>query len=381
MEPERVTQNPHANEQLLYFTSSSLWSDDSTLVFISDRDGNPNLYSRNLVTGEELKLSDNSDGYLKSYVYFDGNPYKGFGKASVTLHSPSGTVYYLQGRNIMKVNKNGDRKVLTQYPEHQMTAFCHVSEDGTRLCVPTTDEYALDGPKKLNGRPKYKIDKRVVKKGLYSYLHVYDTNTGEELVNEPVHKAWITHVQFNSNNHTKILYNHEWAHKDVGIRRMWLFDGKKHIQLRTKAKGRSGKDGCVHEMWERDGSAIIYHGKYYKGPAYIGRVNADGSDLKEVSFPTGWNRYGHFTVGAPGMMVTDGYYEEPGDKGRRTGAWISRIDVDWNAGTAKWTPLCRNLSSWNSQDEHPHPIFDHNLNYAYFTSDFEGNRAVYRVKI
>lgn len=36
---ERVTGNPDANEQLLYFTSSSLLADDTRLVYISDRTG------------------------------------------------------------------------------------------------------------------------------------------------------------------------------------------------------------------------------------------------------------------------------------------------------------------------------------------------------
>jgi Tol biopolymer transport system component len=35
--PTRLTEG-QANDQLLYFTSSSLTSDDQTLVFISDRD-------------------------------------------------------------------------------------------------------------------------------------------------------------------------------------------------------------------------------------------------------------------------------------------------------------------------------------------------------
>ena len=381
MKPKQVTQNPNANEQLLYFTSSSLWGDDSTLVFISDRDGHPNVYARNLENGTETKLSNNTEGYLKSYVYFDGTPYVGLGKASISLHSKSGTMYYLQGREIRKVDPKGNNTLLAEYPAGQMTAFTHVSRDGKRLCVPTTDERALDGDKKLSGNPHYKIDKRVVKEGLSSYLRVYDTTTGEELVCEPVKKAWITHVQFSPKDHNNILYNHEWPYKNGGIRRMWLFDGKKHLRLRPKAKGRSGKDGCVHEMWERDGSAIIYHGTYHKGAAYIGRVNADGSDLVEIALPKGWKRYGHFTVGSTGMLVSDGYYKEIGDKEHNSGGWISRIDADWEKKTAKWTPLCKSGSSWKSQDEHPHPIFDHGLKYAYFTSDFEGKRAVYRVNI
>jgi oligogalacturonide lyase len=382
MEPERVTQDKSSNEQLLYFTTSSLWSDDSHIVFISDRDGDPNIFQKNLIDGSEKQLTCNKEGMLKSYVYFEGNPYQGLGKASISLHSPTGTVYYIQGQEIRKVTPEGKDTLIVKYPDDQMTAFTHISNDGSRICVPTTDERALDGKKKLPGRPKYNIDKRVQDENLNSYLRVYDTTSGEELVCEQVPRCWITHVQFSPINNDLILYNHEWPWKDGGIRRMWMYDGKNHLQLRPAENGRIGKDGAVHEMWERDGSAIIYHGHFYKGPHFIGRVQADGTNLIEIPLPKNYKKYGHYTVGNPGMLVTDGYYEKSFRKSfGRVGKWISQVEVDWKQKTAKWTPLGKNKSNWDCQDAHPHPIFDHKLNYAYFTSNFEGKRAVYRIEI
>ena len=377
---ERVTQHRSANEQLLYFTSSSLTWDDSHIVFISDRTGHPNLFVLDLASGFERQLTRNAEGFLKSYVYFDGTPYRGFGKASISLHAQSGTIYYIHGRDIRKVSPKGDEVTLSQYPDGQMTAFTHVSNDGRLLCVPTTDARALDGTRQLSGKPDYDIDKRVQGERLSSYLRVFDTETGREVVCERVDKSWITHVQFSPINNNLILYNHEWP-SDCGIRRMWLFDGKKHIRLRTKDGGRSRKDWTCHEMWERDGTAIVYHGRYAKKRAYIGRVKPDGSDIREITLPSGFTRYGHFTVGAPNVLVSDGYYEEEGDKDTSQGNWISRVDVDWDNGKAAWSPLCRSGSSWTSQDEHPHPIFDQAMHYAYFTSDADGKRAVYRIGV
>ena len=61
----RVTDG-RANDQLLYFTSSSLTADDRTLVFISDRDGpaeaRVNLYALDCDTGEARRLTDNGEG-------------------------------------------------------------------------------------------------------------------------------------------------------------------------------------------------------------------------------------------------------------------------------------------------------------------------------
>ncbi len=379
MKPERVTGNHAANEQLLYFTSSSLLADDTRLVYISDSTGHPNLFMRDLVSCRDTQLTNNAEGFLKSYVYFDGTPYRGFGKASVSLHPESGSIYYIQGREIRKIDAGGNERTLAQYPDGQMTAFSHVSGDGKFLCVPTTDARALDGDKQLNGRLGHDIDERVRIEGLSSFLRVFDTDTGEEILCERVQNCWITHVQFSPTNRNLILYNHEWP-SDCGIRRMWLFDGTRHIRLRTEDEVRSRQDWTCHEMWESDGSAIIYHGAYPSGLAYIGRVNPDGTGAREIALPSNYKRYGHFTVGAPDMLVSDGYYEEKDDKKSDGGDWISRVDVNWANGIARWFPLCRSSSSWKSQDEHPHPIFDHANRYVYFTSDLDGKRAVYRIE-
>jgi hypothetical protein len=157
----RITQHPSANEQLLYFTSNSLTGDDRNIVFISDRTGHPNLYSLDLVNGEEVALTGNREGFLKSYVYFDGQPYRGFGKASVTLDSERGLVYYIQGRDICVADLKGKVRVLAQYPYGQVTAFTHVSADGRRLCVPTTDERALGDDLIKAGNLTRTIDQRV----------------------------------------------------------------------------------------------------------------------------------------------------------------------------------------------------------------------------
>lgn len=317
-DPAGLTSS-QANDQLLYFTSTSLLADDQRLVFLSDRTGQPNIFLRDLKTGQEKQLTFNTEGFLKSYVYFDGAPYRGLGRASVSLDATRGVVYFLQGRKICAVDTNGTQRVLAEYPEGQMTAFTHVSADGARLCVPTTDARALEGDRQLKGKPDYNIDQRVQEENLSSYLRVYDTATGKEIRCERVPKAWITHVQFSPIDHDLILYNHEWC-GDPGIRRMWLWDGHRHLRLRPEGDGRSRKDWTCHEMWERDGSAIIYHGGFAGGQSYIGRVKPDGSGLVEIGLPKAWNRYGHFTIGRPGWLVTDGCYVTPGESARSGGA-------------------------------------------------------------
>ena len=60
------------NTQLLYFTCSSLGQGDERIYMISDQGGHPNVIVRDMFTGQEKTLTQNHNGILKSYVYFDG---------------------------------------------------------------------------------------------------------------------------------------------------------------------------------------------------------------------------------------------------------------------------------------------------------------------
>lgn len=377
--PVCLTDKLPGNNQLLYFTSSSLLADDKRIVYISDRTGHPNLFLLDIATGEGGQLTANQQGYLHSYVYFDGRQREGLGKASISLDPQREVVYFLQGHNLCAADMKGQIRKIVEIPADQVTAFTHVSADGKRICVPTTDARALEGPIK-GSKPVHNIDKRVQDENLKSTLRVYDTQTGKTLLEEVVPKSWITHVQFSPTDPDMILYNHEWS-ADCGIRRMWLWDGKKHIRLRNADSGRSKDDWTCHEMWARDGKTIIYHGGYAKGPCYIGRAELEGLKLTEIPFPANYRKYGHFTVSNTGLLVSDGYYQAETDAGKGSGEWISLQKPDWTAGKLQWIPLCRHGSKWNGQDSHPHPIYNHRADAVYFTANPRGTRGVYRVDV
>ncbi|WGF87538.1 oligogalacturonate lyase family protein [Marinivivus vitaminiproducens] len=380
-----VVTLPGHDCQLLYFTSSSLTADDRVLVFLAEADGCPNLHAVSLEDGVGRRLTDNHDGVLRSYVYFAGRPYAGLGKASISLDSARGIVYYLHGREIRRVDLAGRVDVLAEYPEGHVTGYTHVSADGRLLCVPTIEARALDfDGLGTPGFPRNAIDARVQAENLTSFLRIYDTRTGDEVACEPVPRGWVTHVQFSPSDPRLILYNHEWP-SDCGIRRIWLWDGATHRPLRSEGSGRSRMDWTCHEMWERDGSAIVYHGILADGTAYLGRRGLNATEPVEIALPRAWTRYGHFTVGAePGVLVSDGYFRADDHDLAPACPWISRIDADWQRERLDWRPLCRADSSWDSQDSHPHPVFDHAGDagdagaHVYFTSDRDGRRAIYR---
>jgi len=395
---QTVSLQKNGNTQMLYFTCSSLSADDRRIWLISDRTGSPNVWVRELATGEERMLSRNGVGTLQSYVYFNGTRNTGFGKASVCLDPVRETAYYIQDNNICAAGLDGNIRVLHQVPENQMTAFTHVSADGRALCVPTTDARILDYDPDTEGygldqRPVYDIDARVQEENLNSWLHVYDTETGEETLCERVPRCWITHVQFHPLDSRIILYNNEWPSFSCGIRRINLFDGRTHRQLRTVGDGRSAQDWVCHEMWSDDGKHVIYHGAYANGPAFVGRVDVERMGYSEIALPGEYDAYGHFTVSHDGELVCDGYFKQPGDRPPqrenstdhgadphvKNAEYISLVHPDWDARTLRWIPLCKHGTDWLGQDAHPHAIFNHRADTVYFSSRTGAYVSVYSV--
>ena len=396
--------------QLLYFTCSSLSSDDRRLYLISDRDGNPNVYVKDLASGEERQLTDNQNGILKSYVYFDGNPGKGLGKASVCLDSTRDIIYYIQDNQICKVGLDGVIHILNHVPDGRMTAFTHVSSDGRKLCVPMTDGRILDYNPDTEGygldkRPVYNLDVRVQEERLSSYLCVFDTETGNLLYEKPVPLCWITHVQFNPIDSDIIMYNHEWPSFDCGIRRIWLYDYSKDEIRRVRNEGtdtlgnpgsfpRKAADWVCHEMWSDDGKVIVYHGGYADGPAMVGKYELESNRYWEIALPEDYKAYGHFTMDHQQNLCCDGYFKFPEDirvvrenstdngpdPHKKDGEYISRVIPHWEEGRLEWLPLCKHQSDWLGQDAHPHPIYNHGGGEIYFNSRSGKYVKVYAVK-
>ena len=409
MEQQRALVNGHMlvsgcadtagyNTQLLYFTCSSLSRDDRYIFLLTDRTGSPNIAVQDMFTGQERILTQNTAGTLKSYVYFDGTFNRGLGKASVCLDSDRSLVYFIQDDAICKVDLEGNIQVLNHVPDGRMTAFTHVSADGTRLCVPMTDGRCLDFDPETEGtgldrRPAYDIDGRVQAENLSSYLCVYDTATGALLYEKEAPRCWITHVQFNPQNPEQIMYNHEWPSFSCGVRRIWLYDHRKDTLTPVRREGtdtlgdprgypRRADDWVCHEMWSDDGGSIIYHGGYAQGPAMVGKYELSSGRCWEIALPDDYDAYGHFTMDHAGNLVCDGYFKYPWevkkvrenstdngpDPHKKDAEYICKVIPDWEGGSLTWLPLCRHESDWLGQDAHPHPIYSHAGDRVFFNS-------------
>ena len=389
----RLTEGK-GNDQLLYFHSASFLKDDSGIVFIRTIGRSPNIFFRELVTGFERQLTWYGDGYLKSYIDFDGELEKGFGRTSVTFDSINNLVYFIYGQKICSVDLEGNIRKIAELPQGQVTAYTAVSQDGQRLCVPTTDAGALHEVKTCSSH-LFQIDHKIREQNLNSYLRIYDIKTGRQIDCQKIPQAWVTHVSFCPQDENTILYNHEWASVDMGVRRMWIWDGKRHRRLREENELRNRNDFVCHEVWERNGEFIIYHGRYVNGVCFLGRVDSQGENTVEIEFPSLYQREGHFCPGKDGFLVTDGLYENKhfserirqkiqktlGKSEAFCGKYITFIKVDWNNRKIEWFPLCRHGSDWSTQDSHPHPLFNTPGSEVYFNSNRHGKNSIYRISV
>lgn len=398
------------NDQLLYFTSTSLSNDGRWVILISDRGGDYNVWALEKRTGVMRRLSDNREGYVRSYVYFDGRrDGKGFGRASVSFDPARKRVFWIQGHRIMRADvEAGHSRVVAELDPNDVTAFTHVSACGKFICVPTIDRRAFDVTWNPNpGDPwgRNRVSDAADALGIHSHVRVFRTDTGEPVMawEEP---GWVTHVQFRPTDPTQILYNHEWAHPFAATRRMWLWNGYQSHRLRPADDLVDPRGMAVHEVWCADGRSLIYHGTYFVPPTgptntqkergiehgtpYVGRCYPDGDFRLEIPLRTGCFDYGHFMPDAGAQrVVTDGYYDRPTKNVVSTwlppsaqgkGRWITIFHLDWERLTAEPVPLCLHGSSWASQDEHPHPIFSADGTSVWFTSDKDGRRAIYEVE-
>ena len=380
---ESVLKEDGVDYQMLYFTCSSLYFDDSLLYGMSNKNGYENIFSYNLKNKEFKILSNNRDGLLRSYVYFFGTWNKGLGKASVSLDSNSNTIFYIQGNEIRRI-KDREISVLNHISPNRVTAFTHVSHDGRVLAVPTTDKRALDYDLEIEGigrdrRPFFSIDERCRKEGLSSYISFYDTSCGKLIDEICIPSCWITHVVFSPLDSRYLLFNNEWTTKDPGLRRIWLYDGDGYRQLRMEGDGRSKDDWVCHEVWTPDGRYVVYHGTRKDGP-FVARIDPFSGECIEIPLEPSFSSYGHFTVDGNGDLISDGYYHEKSEDDGGKGRYISIIHPDWKNKRLEWHPLCRHDSDWSSQDAHPHPVASHDAKYVYFTSKVGDNLGIYRIK-
>lgn len=360
------TRGPHRNQHL-YFTSPSVTRDNKWLVFLSDRDGHPNLYAIQRSSGAIHSLSRNQSGLLRSYVYPEGG-LSGLSKASPCLDASRNRLYYIRDDDVHMINLDDPEpkeRVVCSMPGGWYGAFTHISPDGGTFCVPCTDPRAFFDAAATQHDQLFRVPLRMGREGLVSRIYLVDVSTGESRIAAEV-PFWVTHVQFDPAGTGRIVFNLEGL--EEGTRRplpnrIWCLEANGDFHPLSPEPADEWRS---HENWAVDGHGIVYHG-CRNGRPFVATRSWSGRLLREFDMP---GIAVHHTTGAP--------------DGRRFYAdchngFIAVIDPDNTASPV--TNLCRHDTSIEYQDAHAHPIVTPDGGGLVFTSDRAGNCNVYEVPL
>jgi len=192
-------------------------------------------------------------------------------------------------------------------------------------------------------------------------------------------EGWLGHPQYRPFDDNTVAYCHEGPH-DLVDARMWFINedgsnircGKQHLE----------GEACTHEFWVPDGSAMIYV-SYLKGQSDRWICSLDPVTLESkrlVLMPP----CSHLMSNQDGTLLIGDGCDSPADVAD-TGSHQIKTDpylhlFDLKAGTER--AVARHDSSWrvykgNRQVTHPHPSFTPDQRQVLYSSDAEGEPALY----
>ena len=205
-----------------------------------------------------------------------------------------------------------------------------------------------------------------------------DLVTGaREVIHEE--KLWLGHPQYRPFDDNTVAFCHEGTH-DLIDARMW-FINEDGSNLRC-AKEHAPGESITHEFWVPDGSAMVYV-SYLKGHTerYICSLDPVTLENRQITVmpPCSHlmsNFNGRLIVGDGSGTPVD--VSDSGSHKIENDPYLHLFDLD--AGTTR--RIARHDSSWrvhkgNRQVTHPHPSFVPGEKQVLYTSDFEGEPALY----
>ncbi len=191
--------------------------------------------------------------------------------------------------------------------------------------------------------------------------------------------GWLGHPQYRPFDDQTVAFCHEGPH-DLVDARIWFIneDGSK---LRCAKLHRSG-ESCTHEFWVPDGSAMVYV-SYLKGERDRWICSLDPVTLQDRRL-TQMPPCSHLMSNFNGTLLVGDGCGSPADVADAGGHGITSDPClhlfDLQAGSSR--PIARHNSSWkvhkgSRQVTHPHPSFTPDERQVLFSSDAQGEPALY----
>ena len=194
---------------------------------------------------------------------------------------------------------------------------------------------------------------------------------------------WLGHPQYRPFDDNTVAFCHEGNH-DLIDARMWFVDedGSNVRCAKEHAEGES----CTHEFWVPDGSAMIFV-SYLKGHKERFICSLDPVSLKTTQLTT-MPPCSHLMSNHDGSLLVGDGSDTPADvvdtasHKIETDPYLHLFDL--KAGTTR--RIARHDTSWrvykgNRQVTHPHPSFTPDGKQVLYTSDHEGEPALYLAEL
>ena len=346
------------NSNHLYFTNNCFYDDGNKIVFASERDNTPNLYSLDLESGEIEQLTD-----LPTPDYPNGN------SLQLTFVDPiCKTAVFFSNRELCALDiERKTVKVIFRVPDGYFNHIVSIGADG-KYAYTSIFEDVRDRRKgttlqdTFDAHPHSKIMKIAI------------DGSGSECIFEE--DNFIAHVNASPTDPDILTFCHEGFWEQVD-HRLWALDMKSgEVRKLHECKAR---EAIGHEYWFADGKRIGYHGivdsnrvgptdEELLGMSQLGAIDFDGTNDRAYEFPY---NMGHIFSQDEKLIVGDG-----DRRGKYLRLWELTDD-----GYSEPRALCMHNCTFKMQACHVHPRITPDGKAVLYTSDESGYNQLYIVKI
>lgn len=355
----------HSNH--FYFTDPCWFNNGRSLIFMSDREGQSNLFRYDLDDGRITQMTD----------------LKGPGKARGCISTVNNANYFWwQGQMIELDLDTLEERVIWELPPGMVPDNrANPTADGRYLCSRLMEDIAQARPTIDFAYSRFR--EHFHARPLSQIIRVEIATGQMEIIHED--RCYIGHINTSPSLPDILTFCHEgpWHLVEQRIWGLNIASGETW-KIRDQDDGKNLAIG--HEYWFADGKRIGYHGRPRiddrtadrpLGDHIFGHIQWDNSDPVEVHFPF---HSGHFHSLDERIIVGDGTPAQAGNRWKDSQPFIQLFKWD---GEQYIGPriLAYHRSTFNNQHAHPHPRFTPDGQHVLYSSDLTDYSNMYLVEV
>lgn len=355
----------HSNH--FYFTDPCWFNNGRSLIFMSDREGQSNLFRYDLDDGRITQMTD----------------LKGPGKARGCISTVNNANYFWwQGQMIELDLDTLEERVIWELPPGMVPDNrANPTADGRYLCSRLMEDIAQARPTIDFAYSRFR--EHFHARPLSQIIRVEIATGQMEVIHED--RCYIGHINTSPSLPDILTFCHEgpWHLVEQRIWGLNIASGETW-KIRDQDDGKNLAIG--HEYWFADGERIGYHGRPRiddrtadrpLGDHIFGHIQWDNSDPVEVHFPF---HSGHFHSLDERIIVGDGTPAQAGNRWKDSQPFIQLFKWD---GEQYIGPriLAYHRSTFNNQHAHPHPRFTPDGQHVLYSSDLTDYSNMYLVEV